>query len=241
MSKQQYYLYGLHAVQAALNNPKRKCHGLWATKEALQSLSIPQPLKVKTTQRREIDQLVGANITHQGVALNLEPLPGVYLETYLQACPKQTFCVVLDQVTDPHNIGAILRSATAFGASALIYPEKNAPDGNNNIIAKVASGALEHTPLIIVTNLGRTLETLKQHEFWCTGLDESGQSILQTTPFSQRTAIVLGAEGKGLRRLTRENCDFLVSLPTEEVFPTLNVSNAAAVAFYEYKRQTMQG
>lgn len=239
--RSQNYLYGLHAVQAALNNPQRKCYELWATKDAQQSLSIPKSLKVKTVERREIDQRVGENATHQGAALVAEPLPGIYLETYLQTCPEKTFCVVLDQVTDPHNIGAILRSAAAFGATALIYPEKNAPDSNNSIIAKVASGALEHVPIITVTNLGRTLETLKQHQFWCTGLDERGQNLLQASPFAQRTALVLGAEGKGLRRLTLENCDFLVSLPTEDSFPTLNVSNAAAVAFYEYRRYVTKG
>ena len=236
----QNYLYGLHAVQAALNNPQRKCHELLATKEVQNSLEIPKSLKVKTVERREIDQRVGENATHQGVALAAEPLPGIYLETYLQTCAEKTFCVVLDQVTDPHNIGAILRSAAAFGASALIYPEKNAPDRNNSIIAKVASGAIEHIPIVVVTNLGRTLEILKKHQFWCTGLDEHGESLLKAKPFSRRTALVLGAEGKGLRHLTRETCDFLISLPTEDSFPTLNVSNAAAVAFYECKRYKMK-
>ncbi len=239
----QPYIYGLHAVHAALINPKRQCHKLWVTKETLKTLeNIKKPANLQITifERREFSNLVGENATHQGIVLQADPLPHVHLEDYLKTCPQQTLCIILDQVLDPHNVGAILRSATAFGASAVVQTDVNAPDINNSIIAKVACGTVERIPLISVTNLSRTLATLKQHQFWIMGLEENGQQWLHELEISGRMALVLGSEGKGLRRMTKEHCDYLIKLPTQDQFSTLNVSNAAAVACYEYQRQILQ-
>ncbi|MDP9195517.1 MAG: RNA methyltransferase, partial [Pseudomonadota bacterium] len=141
-----------------------------------------------------------------------------------------------DQVTDPHNVGAVLRSACAFGAMAVFLTEKNAPD-TTPALAKSACGALEHVPLVRVTNLARALSDLQKSGFWCVGLAESGQRLLSDVDLTGRTALVLGAEGSGLRRLTMETCDEVVRLPATGPIPSLNVSNAAAVALYEVARR----
>jgi 23S rRNA (guanosine2251-2'-O)-methyltransferase len=144
--------------------------------------------------------------------------------------------LVLDQVTDPHNVGAILRTACAFGVDAVIVTERNA-SATTGTLAKTASGALEYTPLVRVHNLAQTLGRLQKENFWCIGLDETGALPLHKTRPPKRTALVLGAEGEGLRRLTRENCDEIAKLPTHPPVGSLNVSNAAAVAIYEVMRE----
>lgn len=172
---------------------------------------------------------------HQGVALDAAPLPETSLEALLATAPK--LLLLLDQVTDPHNVGAILRSAAAFGADAVLLTDRHAP-GQGGVLAKTASGALEHVPLITVVNLARTMATLRDAGFWCIGLAEEGAQDIAAHDLSGKTALVLGAEGEGLRRLTRERCDALARLPTQGAIGSLNVSNAAAVALYEVKRQT---
>ena len=148
--------------------------------------------------------------------------------------------VVLDQVTDPHNVGAILRSAAAFGALAVLVPEHGAP-AVTGVLAKAASGALEAMPLLRVANLARALERIKQAGFWSLGLEEKADKTLGELDLPARIALVLGAEGSGLRRLTREHCDFLGRLPTRGSMASLNVSNAAAVALYALSQRTTQG
>lgn len=236
-------VFGLHAVKAALANPQRQCHQLWATAElhtTLQNekLFIAHPtLKVEITDIPALNLKAGDNAAHQGVILHADPLTRVHLEDLLAKLPEKALAVVLDQISDPHNVGAVLRSAAAFGACAVIQPEDHTPDPSNPIIAKVASGAVEHVPLISVTNLARALGTLKEDGFWRVGLDEKGAQSLGDVRLGGRIALVLGSEDKGMRRLTRENCDLLVSLPTSPGFPTLNVSNAAAISLYDFARR----
>ena len=194
----------------------------------------PPRAGVEIVERRALEKLLPNGAVHQGLALAAEPLPAVDFESILAtaATPNMPQIVVaLDQVTDPHNVGAILRSAAAFGALAVIVPEHGAPSVTGTL-AKAASGALEEVPLLRVTNLSRALEKLKDSGFWSLGLDEAAEQTIAALDLPARVALVLGAEGSGLRRLTREHCDFLARLPTRSAMASLNVSNAAAVALY---------
>jgi 23S rRNA (guanosine2251-2'-O)-methyltransferase len=244
------WIYGRHAVRAALRNPARRLHRLVATAElAVDAKSWlaeakARPLgevEVETLDRGRLEALLPEGAVHQGLALQAEPLPPTFLEDVLSEIPPApdrgaAVVVVLDQVSDPHNVGAVLRSAAAFGARALVLPEHGTPP-STAALAKAASGALEQVPLVRVTNLARALDKLKEAGFWCVGLEETGGSLLTELDLSGRVALVLGAEGEGLRRLTRERCDFLARLPTRDPLASLNVSNAAAVALYEVARR----
>jgi 23S rRNA (guanosine2251-2'-O)-methyltransferase len=238
-------IYGIHPVAAALVNPGRRCRRLLVTEAArdalagaladaaARGLTRPQPTIV---DRAELDRLLPGAV-HQGAALDAAPLPEVGLDDVVRAAAdrRRDVVVLLDQVTDPHNVGAILRSAAAFGASAVVVQERNAPDVTGTL-AKSASGALEVVPLVRVVNLARALGELQAAGYWCIGLDESGTRTLAEMELSGRVALVLGAEGTGLRRLTMERCDDVAHLPTRGPIGSLNVSNAAAVALYELAR-----
>ena len=231
------YIYGLHAVKAALANPQRQCQRLWVTETVHESI-VPlvknlKSLKVEKVERDNLNNLVGANTLHQGIVLQAAPLNPPHLQDLLTSLPDNVLILILDQITDPHNVGAIMRSAAAFGVQAVLQSDKQSPDPANSIIAKTASGAVEHVPLINVTNLSRTIKELRDHHFWCIGLDESGEQPLAKVELSGRLALIMGSEDKGMRRLTRENCDVLAKIPTNPKFPTLNVSNAAAIALYQ--------
>jgi 23S rRNA (guanosine2251-2'-O)-methyltransferase len=244
------WLFGVHAVLAALGNPNRRLERLVTTAEAAQTWGARlraqrhaghAGLAAHTVPRREIDALLPEGAVHQGLALLAAPLRPPALEEMLAGglpppgaapAPARRVVVLLDQVTDPHNVGAVMRSAAAFGALAVVAPEKNAPE-ESGTLAKAASGALEILPYIRVVNLARSLDSLKEHGFWCLGLaGEAEQRLAESRP-GAAVALVLGAEGGGLRRLTRERCDLLVKLPTRPPVAALNVSNAAAVALYE--------
>jgi 23S rRNA (guanosine2251-2'-O)-methyltransferase len=230
------WLYGLHAVTAALGNPARHVRRLAATREGAAKLSRLAPAAAPDIlDRQSLDRLLPPGAVHQGIALSADPLVQPDLEEIIARAAETATLVVLDQVTDPHNIGAVLRSAAAFGALAVLQTERGAPAATG-IVAKSASGALEAVPLVAATNLARALERLKQESFWCVGLDGGAEQTLADAAPGGRIALVLGAEGKGLRRLTREHCDLLVRLPTRPPFTSLNVSNAAAVALYELAR-----
>ena len=230
------WIYGLHAVSAALANPARKSRRLIATRDGAEKIlaACPQSQPEKL-QRQEIDAILPPGAVHQGVALLADPLDQPALEDIIAGVGERGVIVVLDQVTDPHNIGAVLRSAAAFGALAVVQTERGAP-GATGIVAKTASGALEAVPLVTVTNLARALDALQRADFWRIGLDGEAEKTLAGIAPTGRIALVLGAEGKGLRRLTRENCDLLARLPTLPPIASLNVSNAAAVALYELIR-----
>lgn len=227
-------------------NPRRHCRRLVALpegKEAAEALldgalaGRAAGLKLEILDRVRLEMLLPEGAVHQGLALQTEPLPPAFLEDVLAELPPMpaaapAVIVVLDQVSDPHNVGAILRSAAAFGARAVLLPEHGTPPVTG-ALAKAASGALERVPLVRVTNLARALDKLKDAGFWCVGLDESAEKPLAELDLGGRVALVLGAEGEGLRRLTRERCDFLARLPTRGPIASLNVSNAAAIALYE--------
>jgi 23S rRNA (guanosine2251-2'-O)-methyltransferase len=230
------WLYGHHAVAAALANPQRRLRRLILTEEAeatlVQSLAPPWPLPPERTDRGRIDQLLGRDIAHQGAALLADPLAQPSLAAVLE---KRGPIVVLDQVTDPRNIGAIMRSAAAFGAAAVITQDRNAPEETGSL-AKAASGAMETMPLLRAVNIARTLIALKAANIWCVGLDAAGKPLSGPFFAGRRVALVLGAEGEGMRRLTRETCDEIAGLSIKGVVESLNVSAAAAVALYELTR-----
>jgi 23S rRNA (guanosine2251-2'-O)-methyltransferase len=229
------WLYGLHTVTAALANPRRRWRRLVATAETRDA--VPHGRNAEIVGRDEIDRLLPAGAVHQGIALLAEPLSEpIFAETLDAAVAADQHLLVLDQVTDPHNVGAILRSAAAFGAGAVIVPERNAPRATG-VLAKAASGALDAVPFVRVVNLARALRDIKDAGYWCVGLDSAASLRLSQADLSGRIALVLGAEGVGLRRLTRESCDAMLSLPTQPPIASLNVSNAAAVALYELARR----
>lgn len=229
---QGLWIYGHHPVLAAITNPARRCHLLLATADALKNLQkeadLPGDLPVRTADRHEIDRQLGAGSVHQGLALQVDPLPDEDLQS---ACAGHDLVVVLDQVTDPHNIGAILRSAAAFGASAVVLQDRHSPVATG-ALTKAASGAVEKVPMVRVVNLARALDELKTMGFWIVGLDAEAPASLDQLAENGPIALVLGAEGPGLRRLSREACDLLARIPHTGGMASLNVSNAAAVALY---------
>ena len=224
------YLYGLHTVRAALDNPRREKRRLLATPNALGRLAESGGagrVPVTETTPKELDRLLGADAVHQGIALEVEPVSRFGLGDIAPL----NLVVVLDQVTDPHNVGAILRTACAFGADAVITTARYAPR-ETGVMAKSASGALDLVPLIEVRNLADALEKLKALGVTVLGFDSEAPEPLRPREGSGPLAIVLGAEGKGLRQRTRELCDEMVRLDTPGPIKSLNVSNAAAIALF---------
>ena len=231
------WLYGLHAVDAALGNPSRRLRRLILTEEAEAALLArrpqPWPLMPERSERARIDQLLGRDAVHQGMALLADPLGTPLLSAVLE---RPGPVLVLDQVSDPRNIGAVLRSAAAFGAACVITQDRNAPE-ETGALAKAASGALELVPLIRAVNLARTLVALKAAGLWTVGLDAGGQPLSGPALSQRRVALVLGAEGPGMRRLVRETCDEIAGLAMPGSMESLNVSAAATVALYELGRR----
>lgn len=225
------WLWGIHACQAALTNPNRHCFRALMTESIAKDL-VPT-CKVEILDGASLSRLLPEGAVHQGIALEVAPLSEPsFKELEFQ---DQGVLIVLDQVTDPHNVGAILRTARALGALGVIITDRNAPP-LSGVLAKAASGALEDLPVWKVTNLARTLEELKGNEFWAVGLDERAPKTLAHSNLPPKVALVMGAEGEGLRRLTQEKCDFFAKLPTDPSFSTLNVSVATALALYELVR-----
>jgi 23S rRNA (guanosine2251-2'-O)-methyltransferase len=236
------WLYGRHAVTAALANPARRIRrlvGLAENAAELRALATNAAARlageVEILERAALEQLLPRDAVHQGWAMAAEPLPEADLDAVVAAAPAadtRQVILLLDRVSDPHNVGAILRSAAAFGALAVVLPQHGAPPVTG-ALAKAASGALEVVPLIRVPNLAQALETLKDTGFWCIGLEGTAKQEFAALDLATRLALVLGAEGQGLRRLTRERCDALVRLSTRHPWHSLNVSNAAAIALYD--------
>jgi 23S rRNA (guanosine2251-2'-O)-methyltransferase len=234
------WLWGRHAVLGALGNPARKILRLVATADVAAELAEGGDLAGESPHilpKEELAKLLPPSAVHQGLALLTRPLKPVVIEDIVDRAAglERAAVIVLDQVTDPHNIGAILRSAAAFGALAVIMPDRNAPEVSGTL-AKSASGALEHVPLVRVVNLVRALGQLKAAGFWCIGLDGTAEHTLAAQVSGGKACLVLGSEGDGLRRLTRDSCDLMARLPTSGPVASLNVSNAAAIALYELAR-----
>jgi 23S rRNA (guanosine2251-2'-O)-methyltransferase len=230
------WLWGHHAVLAALANPDRRIDRVLATKETAERLVELPAARTQIVSREELMQRLPAGAVHQGLAALVAPLEEAGIEDLLARCGDQAMVLALDQVTDPHNVGAILRTAAAFGAAGIVTTERNAP-ADTGVLAKAASGALELVPLVRAVNLARALDQLKEAGFWLYGLSERGDAPLASVDLGGRACIVLGAEGEGLRRLTAEKCDRLVTIPTSAQLAALNVSNAAAVTLYEWARR----
>ena len=223
-------LYGLHTVNAALQNPKRKLLKLYATQNALTRIDIDEsaiccPIEIVTP--KALDQLVGSDSVHQGIVLETEPLKPRSLAQLVDT----DLVIVLDQVTDPHNVGAIMRSAVAFNAGAVITTNRHSAQ-ETGVLAKSASGALELIDYITVRNLSEALIELSEAGFTTFGLDSEGPLPLEPTLNGSHIALVLGAEGKGLRQKTRETVSTLARLDMVGAIKSLNVSNAAAISLY---------
>ncbi len=228
-------LWGIHAVEAALGNPNRVIRRLRLTENARQRLAPAMEARGVTPEivnARDFDRDPGADVVHQGVLLDTEPLPDIDPRDLSPLAGKRNdLIIVLDQVTDPHNVGAILRSAAAFGARGLLLTARNSPPLEGTL-AKAASGGLELVPVAVVPNLARALEQLAEVGYFRIGLDGQGEGLLEAQKISGPTVLVLGAEDTGMRRLTRENCDVTCRISTSGGLASLNVSNAAAVAMH---------
>jgi len=231
-SKGAVRLWGRHAVEAALLNPIRQHHKLWATREGIDSLcgELPPDFTVEYAQALDLARLVARDAPHQGLVLECAPLPDVHLDEVLDADPARPI-VVLDQVTDPHNVGAILRSAAAFNACAIVTQDRHAPP-ESGALAKSASGALEIVPWVRVVNLARAMEQIADAGYWRIGLAGEAEATLAEAMPAGAIALVLGAEGEGMRHNIAQHCDALARLPISEAMESLNVSNAAAIALY---------
>lgn len=228
--------WGRHAVTAALANPERIVRKLWGTREALATLDLPPVLPVTFADVADLGRLVPADAPHQGLVAEVEPLEDMWLGDLIEIghadpVPPGRPLVVLDQVTDPHNLGAIMRSAAAFDALGVITQDRHAPP-ESGAVARAASGALESMPWVRVVNLARALEEIAEAGFWRVGLTGHASQTLAQAMGGQRLAIVLGAEGEGLRQNTAAHCDELARLPISAKVESLNVSNAAAIALY---------
>jgi 23S rRNA (guanosine2251-2'-O)-methyltransferase len=227
-------LFGAHAVEAALKNPARRIDRLMVTDNAehrLEGILQARQVKAQRITPKDLDRLLGADTVHQGVCLETQPLPEPDLADIARRANEAGPIVVLDQITDPHNVGAILRTAAAFKASGLIMTRRHSPP-LSGVLAKSASGALEYVPVVLVANLARTLDELSELGVWRIGLSGDGPTLLESEPLTGPLALVLGSEGKGLRRLTRDLCDTVCRIDIDAAIGSLNVSNAAAIALH---------
>ncbi|MDX2074312.1 MAG: 23S rRNA (guanosine(2251)-2'-O)-methyltransferase RlmB [Alphaproteobacteria bacterium] len=245
--KAAHFLFGTHACLAAIENPLRKIKRVLTTKQAQDELGLHA---TQLVDGKKLESLLPPGAVHQGIAIECEPLRQPSLAEWLQEVPlppqeesaaslsrvrergRREGVLILDQVTDPHNVGAILRSAAAFDIGAVIATDRHAPT-ETGVMAKTASGAMEMVPYIMVGNLVQAIGQIKKSGYWIYGLDGEATKGIHEVRFDAKTALVMGAEGKGLRRLTAEHCDMLVKLPMSDRMESLNVSNAAAIAMYE--------
>ncbi|MGB0671214.1 MAG: 23S rRNA (guanosine(2251)-2'-O)-methyltransferase RlmB [Rhodospirillales bacterium] len=249
------WLFGHHAVSAALANPDRQLERLLATPQGIELLQAdfgPKlPISPESVDRRDLEALLPPGAVHQGIALLAQPLEQPDFEDLLDlagdtdgeddeewegsedgAAPRPPLLIALDQATDPRNVGAVMRSAAAFGALGVIVPERHAADATG-VLAKAASGALEKVALVRVTNLVRAMEQAKKAGFWCIGLDGRGTEDLPEADLSGPVLLILGAEGSGLRRLTAETCDRLLRIPMTDAVESLNLAAAASIVLYQ--------
>lgn len=224
--------WGRHAVLAALANPGRTVRKIWGTRETLSQIDLPATIPVTFAEAADLGRLVPADAPHQGIVAEVDPLEELWLGDLLQqGADDRRPLLVLDQVTDPHNVGAILRSAAAFDALGIVTQDRHAPS-ESGALARSAAGALEIVPWVRVVNLSRALDEIAESGFWRIGLTGHAQATLAETMGEGKTAIVLGAEGEGMRQNTEAHCDELARLPISSKIESLNVSNAAAIALY---------
>lgn len=232
-------LFGIHTTLSALKNKNRRCYKLFITKKNkhlfLEEIKKRKNLIVNQVTNEKLNSLLKKNTIHQGCALEVDSLKIINLEHFLETKKTPPYIlIVMDQITDIRNAGAIIRSAAAFCAKAILIPEKHTVSIKDNLLSKTASGALELVTLVKIKNLTHALNILKKHNFWCVGLDENAHTTIKQIKTTEYIAIILGSEGSGLRRLTKESCDILAKIPTNPNFPSLNVSNAASIALYEF-------
>lgn len=239
MSQKTYWVYGIHSVETALNNPCRDVTRVCVVHDMFNRIA---PLarshnisNIEIVDKHFFTSTFGHGATHQGCAVMVRDMQDVGIEDVI-VHESSAPIVILDQITDPHNIGAILRSAAVFGARAVVVQDAGAPKLTSTI-AKVASGALEFVPFIRVTNISRTIKLLKDNMFWCVGLSEYGDKLLSEIDLKGKYAFIIGSEGSGMRRLTKESCDILARLPSTEQFSTLNAAQACTVTLYESFKQ----
>jgi 23S rRNA (guanosine2251-2'-O)-methyltransferase len=236
--RQENWLYGLHAVGAALTNPRRKLHRAVLTARAAEILGdkLTGRVRVEPAEADAIARLLPPGAVHQGAALSCDALPVQDLDEVL-AEPKEgrRIVLVLDQLSDPHNVGAILRTAAAFAVTAIVVQDRHAPP-QSGALAKAASGALEIVPYVEVVNIARVLDKLGDAGFWRIALASDGQESIAQAAAQGDIALVVGSEGDGIRRLVREHCDTSAFIPIDQAVESLNVSNAAAIALYEMRR-----
>ena len=228
--------WGRHAIAAALANPDRRPIRLWATRDAVERIAPPPGLPVTFADAADLARLVPSDAPHQGLVLEVEPLDEPFLDELLERESRGPL-LVLDQVTDPHNVGAILRSAAAFDALGIVTQDRHSPP-ESGALARAASGALEIVPWVRVVNLARALDEIAEAGFWRIGLAGEAERTLAETLGSPRIALVLGAEGEGIRHNTAAHCDELARLPIGSRVESLNVSNAAAIALYAVATRT---
>lgn len=228
--------WGRHAIEAALDNPRRVIKKISITREALATLEIPDDIAVVICDVADLGRMIPRDAPHQGMVADVDPLPDIWLGEVLDEQTDRPL-LLLDQVTDPHNVGAILRSAAAFDAAAIITQDRHAPP-ESGVVAKSASGALEIVPWIRVVNLSRALDEIAEAGYWRIGLDGDAGDELESAMGTGKLALVMGAEGEGLRQNVSAHCDALARLPMSSRMESLNVSNAAAIALYaEYTRK----
>ena len=228
----QVRLWGHHAVEAALKNPERRHHKLWATREAIAELDgeLPEGFPVEYAAVTDLERLVARDAPHQGLVLECAPLEDVFLDAVAAGDPARPV-LILDQVTDPHNVGALLRSAAAFDAACIVTQDRHAPP-EGGVIGKAASGALEVVPWVRVVNLARAMDELAERGYWRLGLAGEAEATLAEALPAGPVALVLGAEGPGMRANIANHCDALARLPINDAMESLNVSNAGAIALY---------
>ncbi len=238
------WLFGKHAVLAALNNTVRNIKRLLVTKRGAEQYLTAfsainhnvRPLNPEIILPELLEKNLPADCVHQGIALLTNPLPNKYIKDCCVITGDESHLIlILDQITDPHNVGAIIRSAAAFGARAIISTDRHSPPESGSL-AKSASGTLEVIPWIRVTNLSRALDELAEMGYWRLGMDGSAELSIRQADFGKNIALVMGAEGRGLRKGTQSHCDALIKLPIQRTVESLNVSNAAAIALYEFSK-----
>lgn len=243
MGRNQIALYGRHVILAAIANEKRRINKIMCLRENFEDVRRAMIANdrnqslIQVAEKVEIDLLLPKDAVHQGFLAYVQPLENYTIEEIIEMADEKKKChvLILDQVTDPQNIGAIIRSCAAFDALALVIQDKNSPT-ENGAMAKASAGTIEILPICRVTNLSRAIELLKKANFWAVGMDGEARDTIDKISKSGKTAIVMGSEGKGMRRLVEENCDLTIKLPISERVESLNVSTAAAIALYELNK-----